>query len=115
MGRIDEILMGKSQIDGLNDIREETLKEIEKIEKIENQKKKNKLEEKLRKKLERFFNRLYKLGVEVYLDKKSGGNMIKNKKDFENIGLKEIYDKYVMKTLEEINKEITRRIKEDDN
>ena len=115
MGMLDMILTGKSRMEAWEGM-EETFKEmIERIEKEKDVKKRISLEKNARKRLGKFFKNLYKEGVEVELDKEDGKGIIICEKDFERIELKRIYREYVIRTLKEINKEINRRLKNEQN
>lgn len=111
---MNEVLTGQTKLETLDSFEKKVLEEIDKIEKIENKEKVEKAERKLRKKLVRFFENLERLGVEVYLDKRDGGQQIKEYEDFEEISLREVYKKYVLATLKEIKKEIDRRIENEE-
>lgn len=113
MGMIDT-LMGRTQIDVLEEKEKKIYEEIKNLNILEG-KIREKAEKRLYKNAYKFFKQLYKLGVEVELSKEEGGKIIKTMEDIKNIPLLRLYQEYIVKTLQEVNKEIDRRIKEDED
>lgn len=97
-------MMGKTKMESFEEFEKEIEEQFKKYKGV-SEMKREKIEKRMRKKMRRFFKELYKLGVEVELEKKDGKGLI-IKKDLDKIPFERLFKVYVVKTIKEINKKI---------
>jgi hypothetical protein len=111
MGKLNDLLMGKSKVESFEDFEELIKKRIERYKKEGDLNKKKRVERKLRLRIFKFFKGLNRLGIEVYLEGKDGKGLISKEDVLERIDLERIYKVYIIKTIGEIKDEIKKRSK----
>lgn len=103
---ITDIMMGKTKLETLGDFKDLVDKKVKKYKKEKDPKKKEKVEKKLRNKMWKFFKELNKMGVEVYLEKPDGEEMISEYDVKERIDVGRLFSVYVTGTIKAINKKV---------